>query len=330
MRKFPLLFFLAASAFPALALHPLAVGPIQIGIAGPEEIPKLETEFRPRFDLLGAVAELKLDGMPVVSASGLSDEFGLLEEPPGFTEAGIGECFLKLGVGVLRKDVGGKYDFFHPYPVVRFLETETRPSPQGIAFFQSIDDFQGYGYRYGKEYRYDPASAELTIRYELANTGRRPIATSQYNHNFFHLKPGLDDRNYTIRTGFAAEPLQRDGAWCRYENRLFSEFRTIPAGCSLVSRALIPAAENRFELAHPDFPYAIRIGGDFESRKFAVSFKENEFISPEIFVEIHLKPGETRRWSRTYRFRRPPTPEPGRTRGGTSSAATRTHGGTAR
>ena len=112
MRKFPLLFFLAASAFPALALHPLAVGPIQIGIAGPEEIPKLETEFRPRFDLLGAVAELKLDGMPVVSASGLSDEFGLLEEPPGFTEAGIGECFLKLGVGVLRKDVGGKYDFF--------------------------------------------------------------------------------------------------------------------------------------------------------------------------------------------------------------------------
>lgn len=100
--------------------------------------------------------------------------------------------------------------------------------------------------------------------------------------------------------------------------------------CSYISLALVPAAENRFELARRDFPYAIRIGGDFESRKFAVSFKENEFISPEIFVEIHLKPGETRRWSRTYRFRRPPTPEPGRTRGGTSSAATRTHGGTAR
>ena len=43
-------------------------------------------------------------------------------------------------------------------------------------------------------------------------------------------------------------------------DRLFSKFRTIPAGCYLVSRALIPAAENRFELAHPDFPYAIRIG----------------------------------------------------------------------
>ena len=37
MRKFPLLFFLAASAFPALALHPLAKTAIQKGKATDED-----------------------------------------------------------------------------------------------------------------------------------------------------------------------------------------------------------------------------------------------------------------------------------------------------
>ena len=51
----------------------------------------------------------------------------------------------------------------------------------------------------------------------------------------------------------------------------------------------------------------MEISGDFDSRKFAISFKDKEYISPEIFIEIRLNPGETRRWNRFYQLQRQET-----------------------
>ena len=215
-------------ALSAAALHPLAEGAVQIMIAGPDEISKWTEEYRPRFDLLGAVAALKLDGVPVLVHAGLCDEFGMRRTPPGFDEAGIGGFFLKPGVGVLKKDRGGRYDFFHPYPVETLLKTESRSGPGELTFLQCVDDFHGFGYRYTKQYRFEADSSRLVIRYELINTGKKPIVTDQYNHNFFSFGKNLPGTQYRIRTDFAAKPLQRSGAWCSYRRREFAGFRMIP------------------------------------------------------------------------------------------------------
>ena len=302
--KCPLLLLLLIRALSAAALHPLAEGAVQIMIAGPDEISKWTEEYRPRFDLLGAVAALKLDGVPVLVHAGLCDEFGMRRTPPGFDEAGIGGFFLKPGVGVLKKDRGGRYDFFHPYPVETLLKTESRSGPGELTFLQCVDDFHGFGYRYTKQYRFEADSSRLVIRYELINTGKKPIVTDQYNHNFFSFGKNLPGTQYRIRTDFAAKPLQRSRVWCSCRQRVFTGFHPIPPGCYLTSTERIRAAENRLELTHPGFPYAVEIGGDFDSRKFAISFKEGEYISPEIFVEIDLAPGEMKKWSRIYRFLR--------------------------
>ena len=291
-------------ALSAAALHPLTEGAVQISIAGPGEIPKLEEVYRPRFDLLGAVVAWSLDGRPILAGTGLCDEFGMRRTPPGFDEAGVGGTFLKPGVGVLKKDREGEYDFFHPYPVEFLLKTETRRERDSITFEQRLGDFRGFGYRYTKQYRFERDSSRLVIRYELTNTGKKPIVTDQYNHNFFSFGKELPGSRYRIRTDFTAKPLQRSGAWCSYRRREFTGFRMIPPGCYLTSTEWIPAKENRFELLHPDFPYSVEIGGDFDSRKFAISFREGEYISPEIFIEIDLKPGETKQWSRSCRILR--------------------------
>lgn len=299
-----LLAWLLAGAFSAAAIHPLSGGRHEIAIAGPEEIPALEEEYRPRFDLLGAVVQWKVDGQPLLTGTGLCDEFGMRRTPPGFDEAGIGGLFLKPGVGLLKKDRAGEYDFFHPYPVEVFLKTETLRETDRITFIQQIDDFRNFGYRYTKQYRWEKNRSRLIIQYELTNIGRKPLVTDQYNHNFFSFGRRLPGKRYRLHTDFTAEPVQRSGAWCDYRQRVFSGFRTIPPGCYLTSTARIAARMNRCELSHPDFPWTMEIGGDFDSPKFAISFKEGEYISPEIFIEIQLNPGDSRRWSRIYQLHR--------------------------
>ena len=62
--------------------------------------------------------------------------------------------------------------------------------------------------------------------------------------------------------------------------------------------------ENQFEISAPGLPFFLRIRGDFPSSRFAVSFRENMYLSPEIFVEIRLPPGGKFHWQRSYEFLR--------------------------
>ena len=305
-RRLLYLFGLLTGTFSAAALHPLVDGTFEIAIAGPEEIPKQE-EFRPRFDLLGTVVQWKVDGLPILTGIGLCDEFGMRRTPPGFDEAGIGDLFLKPGGGLLKKDKDGEYDFFHPYPVAAFLKTETLREVDRITFVQQIDNFHNFGYRYTKQYRWEKKHSRLVIQYELTNIGKKPLVTDQYNHNFFSFGKSLPGNSYQLHTDFSAKPIQRSGTWCDYRQRVFSGFHMIPPGCYLTSTTWIPAKENRCVLIHPNFPWSVEISGDFDSRKFAISFKDEEYISPEIFIEIRLNPGETRRWNRFYQLQRQET-----------------------
>jgi hypothetical protein len=51
----------------------------------------------------------------------------------------------------------------------------------------------------------------------------------------------------------------------------------------------------------------LTIGGDFDLARFAFWGNEHAF-SPELFLRDTLAPGQTRTWTRTYRFAAPATP----------------------
>lgn len=308
--KFPTIFLfllLSGVSIATSAETELGNKDFRLKIAGPEEIPRLEKEYRPRFDLCGTPSSIRIHGREFLLPPGLADEFGIMGTPPGFQENGIGTLFLKIGVGILENNRQGEYFFYHPYPVRNFFATTVKKGTNSMEFRQS-GQFMTCSYDYCKTYTIRPEQKQLIIHYSLKNNGTEPIITTQYNHNFFSLKQNPRNSDVQIRTKFLPELKSFTGRGCfTAEGHLCKNLKTTKQGCYLVSTSPIRPEDNLFELSDPVSPILIRIRGDFPSSRFAVSFKENSFISPEIFLEIHLAPGEQLQWKRIYEFL--PTPQ---------------------
>src|SRR6185312_9713404 len=121
-------------------------------------------------------------------AAGPVEEFG----ENGFEAAGMDGRFLKIGVGILKRDTQ-KYDRFHTYPILNDGKRTTTATKTSIRFTQTVGDAaSGYGYRYVKTVRLTPGKPQLIIEDRLTNTGKKAIDTTVYNHHFMTLSPGED------------------------------------------------------------------------------------------------------------------------------------------
>jgi hypothetical protein len=119
------------------------------------------------------------------AVTGPAEEF---PQPQGYDRASVGETFVKVGVGVLRKTDDSPYSCYRDYEMVDAGTWSVRPTARSVEFQQDVADARaGYGYRYRKTLSVSPTRPQLMIEHRLWNTGRRPIECEQYNHNFLTL-----------------------------------------------------------------------------------------------------------------------------------------------
>ena len=146
------------------------------------------------------VHDFQYEGAEIVAStcSGISgpvEEFTTNHSALGFDEAPVGGTFIKIGVGVLRKD-SVEYDYVKQYEMVNPGQWKVETHPDSVEFTQELNDpATGYGYIYHKTVRLIPGKPEMVLEHSLKNTGRRTIHSSVYNHNFLvldHQAPGPD------------------------------------------------------------------------------------------------------------------------------------------
>jgi hypothetical protein len=113
--------------------------------------------------------------------SGPVEEFTAL----GYDETAAGSDFVKIGVGILRKPDDKPYSFARTYDVVNNGKWTVKRKADVVEFTQELDDSSGYAYVYHKTVRLTKGKPELVLQHSLKNTGKKAIATSVYNHNFF-------------------------------------------------------------------------------------------------------------------------------------------------
>lgn len=235
----------------------------------------------------------------VSAAAGPAEDFA----PAGYDEAGNGARFLKIGVGVMTRDVR-PYDFVHPYPVVN---EGTRTASHGKAsarLTHTIADRQsGFGYSYAKTVRLVPGKAEMVIEHVLTNTGKRDIVTSVYCHNFMTLSPG--DENVAITAPFDIKtdrPLTPGAA--AVQGRTLRYLRAVKEGESVtspISGFSDKVSDYDFTVKNTATGFGQRIRGDQPLARINFwSIRTN--VSWEPYIAISLKPGETKRWTYTYDF----------------------------
>ena len=140
-------------------------------------------------------------------AMGPADTFDA-DRPPGWDEAKPGGTFLNIGVGVLRKPDDGKpYSPFTTYEIVdggRWSVRATRDRAELV--HEVADRASGYGYSYRKTIRLQPGKPVMVISHSLRNTGKKPIATTLYNHNFLTLAGPEGNRGVSVAVPFALAP----------------------------------------------------------------------------------------------------------------------------
>ena len=232
-------------------------------------------------------------------AAGPAEEFTGI----GFDEAGMGGKFLKVGIGILKRDTQA-YDFVHTYPVVNEGKRGYSATKTSVRLTQDLNDKDtGWGYHYVKTVRLVPGKPEMVVEHVLTNTGTKPIETAVYCHNFLSLSPG--NENVALTAPFnleAGKPLQPDAA--SVNGKTLKYLRAVKEGESVTSPISgfgTSASDYDFKVVNTATGFGQRIRADQPLAR--INFWSIKAIfSWEPYIAISLKPGETKRWTYTYDY----------------------------
>jgi hypothetical protein len=267
-----------------------------------------------RFDWMGWIKQVTLEGKHTFCSQeslqdghgsggfGLCSEFGIFE-PIGFEDCEPGDVFPKLGVGLLLRQDAEEYDFMHPYRVTPFPVVVEQQADGSLLFVSEPLACRGYEVAYSKKIRLD--DNRLILDFELHNRGSRTIKTTEYNHNFVSINekkvgPGYAlDLPYQSAVMERAHPLLKDRNGTLY----WQDEPQANEAFYALTRAFKPndAEKSTWTLIHEPSGVGMSETLDRPLLRFAV-WGEKHVVSPELFHEVLLEPGQALHWSRTYTF----------------------------
>lgn len=271
----------------------------------------LENYCGSRFDWTGKITQVHFKDISVLSSENLSNtnehgfgrglynEFGI-DSALGFEETETGEWFHKIGVGLLKK-TKSSYHFSEKYEIIPAAFTVITEKNKIIIYCTS-DSINGYSYRLKKEIELFEKS--FSIKYILENTGEKKISTNEYNHNFIGIRKKSIGENTVLNFPFLLNSDQFVEI-VNPENKVLIH----PSGLKFKSSPNEPfffsnlsgskVVDALWEIHDYHSKIGIRETGTFETSSINV-WGSKHVISPELFIEIDIPPGESKEWTRTY------------------------------
>ncbi len=268
-----------------------------------------------RFDWTGKVVEVKFQNIPMSTVEKMNcenehhygkafyNEFGI-DTALGFQEAEIGGWFHKIGVGLLRKD-SHAYLFNKKYDIEP-AKFKIRTNLNKVLINCTSKIMNGYSYVLKKEIQL--LESGFRIDYHLENTGEKSIVTTEYVHNFTAIDKMAMGQDYVLRFPFQLKPRDFKDTVNPEEKVKIGHnsitFNGQPSEQFFFSKlAGNKSVVATWELINIKNRIGIRETGSFQTKKVNLWGCEH-VISPELFFDIHLRPGQSTAWSRTYDFYR--------------------------
>ncbi len=270
-----------------------------------------------RFDWSGVIASLEWNGHSYFgkwfehydpklhdAITGPVEEFFTNGAGLGYDEAKAGESFVKIGVGTLRKPDEARYSSFNTYEMVNSGKWSIKKGRDWIEFVHELPDTAGYSYSYRKKLRLVKDKPELVLEHSLKNTGRKVIATSVYNHNFFMLDGEPTGPNLVVRFPFDVRATADLKGLAEVRGKELVYLQELQKGetvfTNLEGHGSSPQdydirVENRKTGA------GVRQTGDRPLSKVVFwSIRSN--ISPEPYIDMRIEPGKESTWRLAYEF----------------------------
>jgi hypothetical protein len=244
---------------------------------------------------------------PCTAAVGPAEEFVTdANQPLGYETAKLGGTFVKIGVGALRKPDDSAYSRFRLYEIADPGRWSVRTGPDSVEFTQELSDgSSGYGYVYRKRIKLIKGKPEMRIEHKLRNTGRAPIETDVYDHNFLRIDGEAPGPDYTITTPFqirSNRPPDKGLAEIRgnrivYLKTLANQERVATAIQGFGDRA----SDYDVSIENARAKVGLRITGDRPLQSEAL-WSIRAVLAVEPFIHISVAPGKEFAWSMTYDY----------------------------
>ena len=239
------------------------------------------------------------------AASGPVEEFvsGPDGTVVGYDEAKPGEAFCKIGVGALRKLDNSLYSSYVNYPI---LDGGKRTQTQGsdwIEFAQSLE-CEGYSFIYKKTIRFGKNEPVMTIEHSLKNSGKKPIDTQVYDHNFLTIDHQRTGPAVSIQFPFAAKPTMTLDKLAEIRGKLLvfpKEFKGAGTFYAEFKGFGSTARDYEMTVENHETGAGVVIRGDQPLVHVGV-WAVRSVVAPESYIEIRVPAGQEFEWTYTYRF----------------------------
>tara|TARA_R110001583_G_scaffold184925_3_gene344534 strand:+ start:191 stop:1150 length:960 start_codon:yes stop_codon:yes gene_type:complete len=264
-----------------------------------------------RFDWTGKITAVKFKNVYVTGAErmdvknendygkGLYNEFGI-ERPIGYDEISKGEWFQKIGIGLLKKD-DEVYDFVKSYDIQPAIFKVKKKSNK-ITIYCKSQMINGFSYELKKEIELFDSSFE--IKYSLQNTGKKTISTNEYIHNFLAINKDFMGSNYILTFPFQLKPKLFEKTF-NPENKVEIGQREITFNNTPNEQFFFSnlsgseEVDASWELINTKSNIGISEKGSFKTTKVNL-WGWSHVVSPELFFDINVLPGQFVEWTRTY------------------------------
>ena len=264
-----------------------------------------------RFDWTGKIVKVNFNDVPISTVEsfncenenyvgkGFYNEFGI-DSALGFDDAQIGEWFHKIGVGLLKKD-SHQYLFSKKYDI-RPAEFKTITNSNSLIISCKPEAVNGFSYFLEK--KIDLHESSFTITYYLQNTGEKSINTDEYIHNFTAINNDLIGSHYKLKFPFQLIP-ELFNEIVNPEQKIDISKNQIDFRGSINKEFFFSnltgneKVKSKWELLNHKNNIAISETTNFTTNKVNL-WGSKHVVSPELFFNINIKPGESTEWSRTY------------------------------
>jgi hypothetical protein len=269
-----------------------------------------------RFDWAGSIASLETNGHSYFgkwfdrydpkthdAITGPVEEFLSGDTAPGYSEAKVGEKFVRIGVGALRKPEEPKFERFKTYEIVDAGQRSEKRGTDWIEFTHELTDANGYGYLYTKRLSLPKGKSELVIEHTLKNTGKKAIDTEVYNHNFYMIDNQPTGPDFAVKFVFPPQAVaELKGAEVRgnelhYLNELkpgesvHTEFKGFGPSVS----------QHDIRVENVKAKAGVRQRGDLPISKL-IFWSIRTTVCPEAYVHLKVEPGKQVAWKINYEF----------------------------
>jgi len=239
---------------------------------------------------------------------GPCEEFGSSASSPlHYKDAKVGETFLKIGVGELKKPKENGYRFFHNYEIAKAGTWTIDKAEKKISFAQELSTESGYGYKYTKTVLVDGAT--LRLLHVLENTGKKAISTDVYNHNFFNVDGDPIGPNYTVTFNF--DP-KAGGAKDRFDELVAVRDKALTLKATLDKGSIYTelggfdtkdgSQDAGFAISHKPSAVTVRVSSTKAPSRFNV-WGMKTTLCPEPFHQLDIEPGKKATWTWKYDFK---------------------------